>query len=119
MAYRQRGFQAFTKRTEENTPVIKKNLGKNINAEANNDGTIFVDKSIKEGTTAYKKAVKHELEHMNQMESGRANYTDNSLIWEGKSYPRKNGKINYEGNWYEEGDHSLPWEKEAIAAENK
>ena len=119
MVYKQKGFTPFTLRTEANTPILKRKLGKDINAEANNDGTIFIDSSIKKGTTKYKKAVNHELEHMNQMESGRANYSENSLTWEGKEYDRKDGMINYEGKWYQEGDHSLPWEKEAVQAENK
>jgi len=119
MAYRQNGFNAFTKKTEENTKIIKKNLGPNINAEANNDGTIFIDKSIKEGTSVYKKAVNHELQHMNDMESGRAGYTDNAVKWEGKSYNRKDGMVQYKGKWYSEGDKNLPWEKVAINAETK
>lgn len=106
-------------RTPENTPIIKKKLGPNINAEANNDGTIFIDSSIREGSTVYKKAVKHEIEHMNQMESGRAGYTDNAVRWEGNNYARKDGMIQYKGKWYSEGDKNLPWEKEAIKAETK
>ena len=118
MAYKQKGFTAFT-RTERNTPILKKNLREGVNAEANNDGTIYIDKSIKKGTKKYKRAVNHELEHMNQMESGRANYTDNSVTWEGTAYPRKTGKIQYKGKWYPEGHQDLPWEAEAIKAENK
>ena len=49
MAYKQKGFTAFT-RTERNTPILKKNLREGVNAEANNDGTIYIDKSIKKGT---------------------------------------------------------------------
>jgi len=119
MAYRQKPYSGFVQRTEENTPIVKKNLGKNINAEAGNDGKIYIDNNIKKGTTAYKKAVKHELVHMNQMESGRADYDDNNVIWEGKKYPRKNGKVLFNGAWHEEGDHDLPWEAEAVKAENK
>jgi hypothetical protein len=119
MAYKQKGWSPFTLKTEENTPILKKKLGKGIKAEANNDGTIFIDKSVKKGTSEYKKVVNHELEHMNQMESGRADYNDNSVTWEGKKYPRKDGHINYKGKWYIEGHKDLPWEAEAIKAETK
>ena len=31
----------------------------------------------------------------------------------GKKYPRKDGKIKYNGKWSEEGSKSFPWEKAA------
>ena len=58
MAYKQKGWSPFTLKTEKNTPILKKKLGKGIKAEANNDGTIFIDKSVKKGTREYKKVVR-------------------------------------------------------------
>ena len=34
---------------ESGTPIFHKNLGKNVVAEANRDGTIFLDKDVKKG----------------------------------------------------------------------
>ena len=113
------GSESREIRTPKNTPIFKKKLRGGIQAEANNDGTIFIDSSIREGSTKYKKAVNHELEHMNQMESGEAAYSDNSVTWRGKKNKRENGKIFYNNKWYEEGDKNLPWERRAINAENK
>jgi hypothetical protein len=113
------GSESREIRTPENTPIFKKKLRDGVNAEANNDGTIFIDSSIKKGTSAYKKAVNHEIEHINQMESGKAAYSDDSVTWKGQKYPRERGGIIYKGRWFAEGDENLPWEKEAIAAETK
>ena len=113
------GSESRDIRTPENTPIFKKKLRDGVNAEANNDGTIFIDSSIKKGSSAYKKAVNHELKHLEQMDTGKAAYDDNSVTWKGKKYPRKDGGIIYKGRWFAEGDNDLPWEKEAIAAENK
>ena len=51
------------------------------------------------------------------MEAGILDYDDNYVYWKGKKYPRKNGKIKYNGKWYIEGSKSLPWEKKAYDAE--
>ena len=106
-------------RTSKNTPIFKKKLGKDINAEANMDGTIFIDSSIKKGTKKYKEAVNHELKHLEQIDEGRAAYDDYSVTWEGDKFKRQDGMIEYMGRWYPEGHKDLPWEKEAINAENK
>ena len=63
------GSETRRLRTPQNTPILKKNLGEGIQAEANNDGTIFVDSSIKEGSKKYNRAIKHEMQHMVNMET--------------------------------------------------
>jgi GTP-dependent phosphoenolpyruvate carboxykinase len=93
--------------------VIKKDLDDGILGEANNDGTIYVDKDIPSGSAKEKEVIKHEVVHQEDMKKGDLGYTDNDVTWKGKKYARKNGKINYKGKWMEEGDHSLPWEKKA------
>ena len=62
-----------------NTPVFKKTLEGGILGEANNDGTIFIDKSLK--GEAKKKAVSHEKVHLDQMGQGRLQYDDNTVTW--------------------------------------
>ena len=85
-------------------PVIKKELDDGVVAEANNDGTIFLDKDIKNNSPQAKEAVAHEMVHMDQMARGDLNYDDNNVYWKGKKYPRD--KMN-------EGSDKLPWETEA------
>jgi len=85
-------------------PVIKKDLDSGVIAEANNDGTIFIDKKVKNNSPLAKEAIAHEMVHMDQMARGDLDYNDNNVIWKGKKYSRK--KMN-------EGSENLPWEKEA------
>ena len=47
-------------------PVIKKELDDGVVAEANNDGTIFLDKDVKPDSPLGKEAVAHEKVHMDQ-----------------------------------------------------
>tara|TARA_R110002153_G_scaffold272736_1_gene441908 strand:- start:357 stop:1805 length:1449 start_codon:yes stop_codon:yes gene_type:complete len=86
------------------TPVIRKDLEGGVIAEANNDGSIYVDKSVKKGSPLEKEAIAHEKVHLNQMERGDLNYDDDNVYWKGKSYPRST---------MNEGAKKLPWEKEA------
>ena len=85
-------------------PVIKKDLDSGVIAEANNDGTIFLDKKVKNNSPLAKEAIAHEMVHMDQMARGDLDYNDNNVIWKGKEYSRE--QMN-------EGSKNLPWEKEA------
>ena len=93
------------------TIVIKKSLGEGIQGEANNDGTIFISDQIPDGSPLEKKVIKHEAKHMMDMRTGKLGYDDDSIKWNGKKYERKNGKVNYKGDWLPEGSKDLPWEK--------
>lgn len=90
-----------------NTPVFKKKLEPGIHAEANRDGTIFVDSSLSKDKR--KEAVKHETMHLHQMGQGRLSYTDDIVTWkkDTKDPPRV-----YTRQMMSEGAHDLPWEKE-------
>ena len=104
-------------RTPKNTPIIRKNLDKGILGEANNDGSIFVDKSVKPGSALEKKVIRHEGQHLKDMSSGMLGYGDDWVRYKGKTFPRKDGKIKYNGKWHEEGSMAFPWEKRAKKAE--
>ena len=93
--------------------VIKKKLDDGILGEANDDGTIYIDESVKPGSEKEKEVIHHEETHMDDMASGDLGYTDTEVTWKGKKYARKEGKIKYKGKWVEEGTHMLPWEKKA------
>ena len=86
------------------TPILKKDLEPGIEAEANKDGTIFVDKSVDVNSKHGQKVIKHEEVHIDQMDRVDLDYDDNNVYWKGKVIPRS--KIN-------EGSKDLPWEKEA------
>ena len=78
---------------------------------------VVIDKDIKPGTKQYGKVLRHEAQHVKDMQSGRAAFGDDWVRWEGKTFARKDGKIKYNGTWKEEGDKSFPWEKSAQKAE--
>jgi hypothetical protein len=84
--------------------VIKKDLEDGISAEANMDGSIYVDPSIK--GSALKSAISHEMIHLDQMKDPNKGlaYDNHNVYWKGKVYPRD--KMN-------EGAKNLPWEQEA------
>ena len=93
------------------TPVIRKKLGKGIKAEANMDGSIFLSDKVEPGSAEERKILMHEMKHLVDMKVGKLAYTDNDITWMGESYERKNGKINYNGEWLPEGDTTFPWEQ--------
>ena len=93
------------------TPVIRKKLDGSVKAEANIDGSIFLDKSVTPGSEEERAILMHEMGHLVDMKVGKLSYDDNSITWMGEKYDRKDGKINFNGEWRQEGDHTLPWEK--------
>jgi len=98
---------------ESEFEVIKVELEDGISGEANNDGTIFVDENIEDGSIEEAEVVAHEGKHMKDMEEGILGYGDNHIEYKGKKYERKDGKIKYNGKWLEEGYKDFPWEKTA------
>jgi len=91
------------------TPVIKKNdLGPGIEAEANRDGTIFVNDKLSDSKV--KEAVDHEKIHLNQIAQGRLQYSDSSVIW--KRDTKSPAKV-YRRADMNEGHPDFEWEKEA------
>ena len=97
----------------------RKELDNGIAGEANNDGTIFVNKKIEKGSPLEAEVVAHEGDHMARMEKGELGYSDNAVSWRGKKYERKDGKIKYNGEWREEGWKEFPWEKLAYKVGTK
>ena len=93
------------------TPVIRKKLEGGVKAEANIDGTIFLDESVVAGSEEERGILMHEMKHMVDMKTGKLSYDDDSISWMGEKHERKDGKINYNGKWHQEGDYTLPWEK--------
>src|SRR5210317_2195092 len=65
--------------SEHSTPVFEKDLGDGIQAEANRDGTIFVQKGLSQDKI--NSAVEHEKVHLNQMAQGKLGYTNETVTW--------------------------------------
>ena len=99
------------------TPVIRKNLGPDVLGEANMDGTIFISNTIKPGSQLEQEALREEMIHSTEIKLGKLAYTDDSVYYDGITYPRetRNGKdmIKVDGQWKEAGTHDFPWEQKA------
>ena len=92
------------------TPVLRKDLGKGILGEANNDGSIFISQTIEPGSEQEQHVLMHEMVHQTDMKLGKLAYNDNYIKWNGETYERKNGMINYNGEMLPEGSKEFPWE---------
>tara|TARA_B110000977_G_scaffold40504_1_gene54460 strand:+ start:3666 stop:4043 length:378 start_codon:yes stop_codon:yes gene_type:complete len=106
------------KLSEWGKPVFEKNLEDGVMAEANNDRTTFIDKSLTEKEQL--DAVEHENKHHDQMQQNRLQYDDNTVTWKkdtrspSRVYKRDkgaliamdSGKSDHEGGDFE-------WEDEA------
>jgi|TARA_R110000787_G_scaffold282632_1_gene394606 hypothetical protein len=90
------------------TPVFEKNLEGGVQAEANRDGTIFVQKGLSKNEIS--EAVKHEKVHIDQMRQGRLQYDENTVTW--KKDTRSPARV-YKRLTMNEGDPNFEWEKEA------
>jgi hypothetical protein len=99
------------------TPVIRKPLAEGILGEANMDGTIFISDKIEPGSYEERQVINHEMRHSTDMRLGKLAYDDNSVIYNGEIFSRKdiNGKdmIEVDGKWKEAGSEGFPWEREA------
>ena len=98
------------------TPVIRKNLDEGILGEANMDGSIFISDKIQPGSSEENQVLIHEMRHATDMKLGKLAYNDDSVYYNGITYPReaRNGKdmIKVDGKWKEAGD-DFPWERTA------
>jgi len=92
----------------DSTPVFKKNLEGAVMAEANKDGTIFVQEGLSAKQT--EDAVKHEQVHLDQMAMGRLQYDDATVTW--KKDTKSPARV-YQRATMNEGDPNFEWEQEA------
>jgi len=98
------------------TPVLRKNLQEGILGEANMDGSIYLSNKVKPGSEEESQVLLHEMRHATDMKTGKLAYDDDSIRYNGITYPREtiNGRdmIKVEGKWTEAGG-DFPWEKDA------
>ena len=106
----------------KNTSVYRKNLESGVKAEANMDGSIHIDSNIPIDSEMYKRAIRHEMKHKEDIETGKAAYGDEWVMWKDDIFFRKtiNGEKVIDGpnGRWPEGHPNHPWEQEAIQAEN-
>ena len=101
---------------DENLGGPLKRLARGEAGQAHKDGTIEVDPNL--SPEEKKKTIAHEEKHVKDMEAGKLDYTDTTLTYNGTTYPRKDGKIQYDGKWIKEGSKEFPWEQVAYNAES-
>jgi hypothetical protein len=89
------------------TPVFNKKLEPGIGAEANRDGTIFVEEGLDDSEK--EEAVEHETLHLKQLKQGKLAYTNDTVTW--KKDTRSPARV-YKREMMAEGAKNLPWEKE-------
>tara|TARA_R110002074_G_scaffold123338_1_gene258705 strand:- start:890 stop:1300 length:411 start_codon:yes stop_codon:yes gene_type:complete len=98
------------------TPVIRKNLQEGVLGEANMDGSIYLSNKVQPGSQEETQVLLHEMRHATDMKLGKLAYDDNSVYYDGVTYPREtiDGKdmIKVDGEWKEAGGN-FPWEKTA------
>jgi hypothetical protein len=97
-------------------PVIRKDLEPGIMGEANMDGSIYISDKIQPGSKEETQVLLHEMRHATDMKTGKLAYSDDSIKYNGITYPREviNGKdmIKVDGKWTEAGG-DFPWERDA------
>ena len=104
-------FSQSKEEASPGTPLYRKKLDGNVQGEANDDGTIFIDESIEPGRAEERQILSHEMKHLTDMKIGKLKYDDAWVKWNGVTYPRAKGKILYEGEWIPEGGKQFPWEQ--------
>ncbi len=98
------------------TPVYKKKLEDGVLAEANMDGSIFVNKDYDIDSPMMKYTMNHEMQHLTKIKTGEETYDDKAVYFQGQVWPRGNGYVTdpSTGKKYKEGDKKLPWEANKI-----
>ena len=113
-----RGYRTF-----KEPMVFRKEMDDGSLAQANMDGTIDIDPSIPVGSKKYNKVLKHEMKHQEDLETGRAAYGEDWVMWDENIYLRKTidgvKVIDGPNGRWPEGDENHPWEQEAIQAEKE
>jgi len=98
------------------TPIVRKTLAEGIMGEANMDGSIYLSNKVQPGSKQETQVLLHEMRHATDMKTGKLAYDDDSIKYNGTTYPRQNinGKdmIKVDGKWTEAGG-DFPWEKDA------
>jgi len=104
-----------------NTPVYHIDMEDDTNGMATKNGSILINNKL---SPDQEEDVKnHEEVHYQQVKEFHKtggqkglDYENDYLVFDGVKYPRKDGKIYYEGKWRIEGWPGFKWEQEAYNA---
>ena len=98
------------------TPMFRRDLDDGIIAEANMDGSIYINKNIHPEDPMLSHALAHEMQHITAIKLGTETYDDNAIYFHGETWPRENGFVinPHTGETLPEGDKRLPWEANKI-----
>tara|TARA_R100001594_G_scaffold136527_1_gene178948 strand:- start:313 stop:735 length:423 start_codon:yes stop_codon:yes gene_type:complete len=104
-------------------PVYRKTLEGGTLAEANMDGSIYVDPKVNLKSKFGKRLLAHEKGHLDDINNGDAAYGDDWVMWKGDIFFRKNIEgvdlIDGPAGRKPAGHSDHPWEQSAIEAEKK
>jgi hypothetical protein len=89
----------------DNTPIYQQDTEEGVMGQANKNGSIILDKNL--SPVQQEDVIRHEKVHLDQMHRGDLDYDDDFVYWKGKKIPRSS---------MDEGDKTLPWEREAYKA---
>ena len=97
-------------------------LDENTVAEATMNREINVNQNIPIDSPLAKRAIKHEKQHIDDIDNNIASYDDHYITFKGQKFKRinVNGEwgIMWKGEFKPDGHKDLDWEKRAIKAEN-
>ena len=110
-------FNKDTDASISGTPIYRKDLDKGIKAEANMDGSIYINEQIVPGSNEDRQVINHEMRHATDMRIGKLAYEDDHITYNGEKFPRMDidgvDSILVDGEWKEAGDTGFPWEDDA------
>jgi len=114
-------FKLGSSRNKYNIPgktqLFKKKLDNDVIAEANIDGTIYIDENVIPGSFEDKQIINEEMRHATDIKIGKIAYDDYSVTYNGEEFARMDidgvDSILVDGEWKEAGDPSFPWEMDA------
>tara|TARA_R110001592_G_scaffold189907_1_gene435516 strand:- start:644 stop:967 length:324 start_codon:yes stop_codon:yes gene_type:complete len=89
----------------DSTPIYSVDMEDGVLGKANKNGSIIVGKNLSQ--LEQEDVIRHEKVHLDQMKRGDLDYDNDNVYWKGKKIPRST---------MDEGNKSLPWEKEAYKA---
>ena len=113
------GIAKKTTTTNQGMQIDHVSLEPGVIGEAVDGSKILINKDVCPSSELYRRAVAHESLHAKEMAQGKVSYGPTFVRDNGSTYPRKNGKIKYNGKWHHEGSHAFPWEQRAVKAEKK
>ena len=112
MAFKMKGASYCNQKL--NTPVYHMQMDDDTRGMATKNGSILINEKLspveEQGTIEHEGTHFEQVKRFHKSEGQKGlDYTDDELVFDGISYPRKDGKILYEGKWRPEGWPNFKW----------